>query len=408
MSLTKITVVLSQAPGKHPAKRSLEEGIIANLLVEPAVDASIIPNLYDLHPDHTGRLFLESIRGDMIVLSWLYPRAAFWLLDRCGIRGKQGTTLMQTLDEDSETIPNSNEAAKSDDLEENGNRVQAPLSLPDRFIYCLDLRNSNKPSAYLEEIRRVIAECHQRNETKRQKTVSLVPPLIQLGNLNPNPNRDLSERAIPPSENGLLHNMLDPSTNHHSRELQPPLDPTGNDLLGKTNNSNPFLNSFTPENLLAPTNRRWYPVIDYSRCTNCMECLDFCLFGVYGLDDNKTIFVDQQDQCKKGCPACSRVCPEQAIIFPEYKSPAIAGANLGSDGANGEINSLKIDLTKLFGGDSKNALTQAVAERDRELIADGRAAVGLTVGIPKRQENKSVEPPDELDRLMDDLDALGL
>ena len=31
----RLTVVLSQAPGKHPAKRSLEESIVAALLMEP-------------------------------------------------------------------------------------------------------------------------------------------------------------------------------------------------------------------------------------------------------------------------------------------------------------------------------------------------------------------------------------
>ncbi|MEM9803556.1 MAG: hypothetical protein AAGA20_24785, partial [Planctomycetota bacterium] len=25
----------------------------------------------------------------------------------------------------------------------------------------------------------------------------------------------------------------------------------------------------------------WFPVIDYDRCTNCMQCLSFCLFDVY-------------------------------------------------------------------------------------------------------------------------------
>src|SRR5947208_13129410 len=29
------------------------------------------------------------------------------------------------------------------------------------------------------------------------------------------------------------------------------------------------LAAFTPDALLAPAGRRWYPVIDYSRCTNC-------------------------------------------------------------------------------------------------------------------------------------------
>jgi NAD-dependent dihydropyrimidine dehydrogenase PreA subunit len=75
-----------------------------------------------------------------------------------------------------------------------------------------------------------------------------------------------------------------------------------------------------------PAPRRWFPVIDYSRCTNCMECIDFCLFGVYGIDARETILVEQPDNCRKGCPACSRVCPENAIMFPQHKAPAIAGA----------------------------------------------------------------------------------
>ena len=74
--------------------------------------------------------------------------------------------------------------------------------------------------------------------------------------------------------------------------------------------------------------------------------------------------VENQDNCKRGCPACSRVCPEQAIMFPDYKSPAIAAHPVGN------ISGLKIDLTKLFGGG--DAMAIAAQERDRELVADGR------------------------------------
>ncbi|MHB1309053.1 MAG: 4Fe-4S dicluster domain-containing protein, partial [Limisphaerales bacterium] len=63
----------------------------------------------------------------------------------------------------------------------------------------------------------------------------------------------------------------------------------------------------------------WFPVIDGDRCTNCMQCLSFCLFGVYGVDEAKNIQVQNHDNCKTNCPACSRVCPEAAIIFPKYK-----------------------------------------------------------------------------------------
>ena len=71
MPRTRLTIVLSQAPGKHPAKRSLEESIVAALLAEPDLEVSVVPNLYDLGPDHTGRLFLGAVKGDMVVLSCL-------------------------------------------------------------------------------------------------------------------------------------------------------------------------------------------------------------------------------------------------------------------------------------------------------------------------------------------------
>ena len=33
----------------------------------------------------------------------------------------------------------------------------------------------------------------------------------------------------------------------------------------------------------------WFPVIDYGRCTNCMQCLSFCLFDVYGVSGDSKI-----------------------------------------------------------------------------------------------------------------------
>lgn len=77
----------------------------------------------------------------------------------------------------------------------------------------------------------------------------------------------------------------------------------------------------------APVSERWYPVMDKARCTDCGHCRQFCLFGVYAQDDNGVIFVQEPDRCKPGCPACSRICPQGAIIFPLYeKDAAIAGA----------------------------------------------------------------------------------
>jgi hypothetical protein len=72
---------------------------------------------------------------------------------------------------------------------------------------------------------------------------------------------------------------------------------------------------------------RWYPLIDYSRCTGCRKCVDFCLFGVYALSGGNVV-VSNPDNCKNGCPACARACPERAIIFPHYSADAaIAGSS---------------------------------------------------------------------------------
>ena len=69
----------------------------------------------------------------------------------------------------------------------------------------------------------------------------------------------------------------------------------------------------------------WYPVIDYARCTACGQCADFCLFGVYEKQENKVVVVHPHG-CKNNCPACGRICPQTAIVFPKYEKPgAIAG-----------------------------------------------------------------------------------
>ena len=56
MAEKKITVVISQAQGKNPTKRQLEEEIAAALICEPSMDVSLVPHLYDLGNDHTGML----------------------------------------------------------------------------------------------------------------------------------------------------------------------------------------------------------------------------------------------------------------------------------------------------------------------------------------------------------------
>ena len=98
----------------------------------------------------------------------------------------------------------------------------------------------------------------------------------------------------------------------------------------------------------------WFPVIDYDRCTNCMQCLTFCLFDVYGVDKQQQITVQNQDNCKTDCPACSRVCPEVAILFPKYSKGPINGDVVRAEDIQREA--MKVDISTLLGGDLYGSL----------------------------------------------------
>jgi NAD-dependent dihydropyrimidine dehydrogenase PreA subunit len=98
----------------------------------------------------------------------------------------------------------------------------------------------------------------------------------------------------------------------------------------------------------------WFPVIDYSRCKNCQECLSFCLFGVYGLSGDGKVQVQQPGKCKTNCPACARVCPQAAIIFPKYKGTPINGDEVRPEDIESE--KMRVDLAALMGTDAYAAL----------------------------------------------------
>lgn len=327
---TTWTVVISRGQSRNPAKRSMEQSIadVASQLEGAAV--IVVPHLYDLPKGGESLEKLSAVEGNLIVVSWIFPRAAHWVLDRNGVRGQFVPVAIGEPDEGDE---DSGEEQAVSDVD----RVAEMYPRPDREIHCIDLKAEESLDRFTDEIRRLISG-----------EDSADPPLAQ-------------ETSLPIIGGQIVQ-----------------VDET--------------------------TARRWYPVIDFSRCTNCMECIDFCLFGVYGVDGAETILVEQPDNCRKGCPACSRVCPENAIIFPQHKAPAIAGAETG--GTEG----FKIDLSKLFGAPDggEDAIATAARERDEQLLLTGRDAVGIDEQLQRRQEDLKSQPKDDLDRLIDSLDELDL
>ncbi len=324
------TVVVSRGQSRNPAKRAMEQSIAEAVSGLPGVNVVVVPHLYDLPKGGESLQTLSELTGDLIVVSWIFPRAAHWVLDRNGVRGQFAAVPIGDSDDD-EADDKPAAETKSD-----VDRVVDLFPRPDRDIHCVDLKADDDAEKILAAIRELIKGPTETLEALPMESLPIIGgELVQV-------------------------------------------DET--------------------------TSRRWYPVIDYSRCTNCMECIDFCLFGVYGVDGAETILVEQPDNCRKGCPACSRVCPENAIIFPQHKAPAIAGAETG--GTEG----FKIDLSKLFGAPDTgdDAIATAARERDEQLLAVGREAVGMTVGMPRRHENRVEEPKDDLDDLVDQLNDLDI
>lgn len=346
---TLCTVVVSKGQSRNPVKRNLEQAIAAAAEEIDGVQVVVVPHLYDLPKGGESLQLLGSLEGDLIVASWIFPRAAHWVLDRNGIGGHPQETRLGD-DESSEPESQSdaeqltsdqavNDEARTggDQAEGDEEAIQRVASLhprPDRDIYCLDLKVADEAAEYVEEIRRIVGTIAAKHGQARSL------PIV------------------------------------------------GGQLV----------------QVEETTARRWYPVIDFSRCTNCMECIDFCLFGVYGVDGAETILVEQPDNCRKGCPACSRVCPENAIIFPQHKAPAIAGAETEGD------EGFKIDLSQLFGAPAggDDPIATAARERDEQLLLSGRDAVGIDDQLKKRQAELAAQPKDHLDRLIDSLDELDL
>ena len=190
--------------------------------------------------------------------------AAHWVLDRNDVLGTVGEALLVADEDDDE-----DEADPSDDQKD---RVIDQREIPNRLIYCIDLRVTESASDYINEIKRIATE----------STTQVVDLMSWVGG---SPKQDQLERFKAP---------------------------TNDTALGPKPNGQP---KSKPVRIDEAAGRRWYPVIDFSKCTNCMECIDFCLFGVYGVDNADTILVEQPDSCRRDAPRAAAFAPETRSSF---------------------------------------------------------------------------------------------
>ena len=116
----------------------------------------------------------------------------------------------------------------------------------------------------------------------------------------------------------------------------------------------------------------WFPVIDYDRCTNCQQCLGFCLFGVYGVDSDGRVQVQHPENCKTDCPACARVCPSVAVIFPKYGQGPINGDEVRDEDVKRDT--VGVDLGTLIGGGDVHAALRARSRQAKERFAAGQGS----------------------------------
>ena len=144
----------------------------------------------------------------------------------------------------------------------------------------------------------------------------------------------------------------------------------------------------------------WYPVIDYDRCAGCRQCMNFCLFGVFGISDEGRVEVVKPQGCKTNCPACARVCPERAIIFPKYEKSPINGDEVDEAAIDAERE--RSELETLLGGDVHEIIRQRAARKRFTRKGEGGDALSSQEKAARLSRLQA-----ELDIPQEVLDALG-
>jgi len=137
----------------------------------------------------------------------------------------------------------------------------------------------------------------------------------------------------------------------------------------------------------------WHPVINHDRCTSCGKCLNFCLFGVYCIDDDKKVVVSSPANCKDQCPACARVCPEHAITFPLSSDPVINGTAEWEDGNSDLEQQIEDDVYGTLAARRQRSKMQLLRKQELEKAEQERECCSMGV-LPQLVVNSDECGPD--------------
>jgi NAD-dependent dihydropyrimidine dehydrogenase PreA subunit len=134
----------------------------------------------------------------------------------------------------------------------------------------------------------------------------------------------------------------------------------------------------------------WYPVIDAARCVRCGQCVKFCLFGVYATAPDGLPIVARPEKCKNRCPACARICPAAAIIFPRYEESPFNGDDVKDDD-DARLAAHREDVKRILGDDPIAALrARQERARARRLVDPAK----LDAALAERERHLRAESPE--------------
>ena len=148
-----LLVVVSQGQSRSPEKRALEDSIATIAASLPNTTSLIVPHLYDLASDSQSVKKMGEWTGPIVILSWLFDRAGFWVLDRHEIRGQHGEVLLLNLD----LVSDDDEEEEDKEDEKAADRVANIAVRPLRNIYSIDMRAGSSGEVFAAEFRRILS-----------------------------------------------------------------------------------------------------------------------------------------------------------------------------------------------------------------------------------------------------------